>query len=87
MKKKSQPAGNDVSHFTTLAFRSSIDMVSGVVVGASFGYFGDQHWSYAPLGILIGFFLGTAAGFLNVYRGVKTLQNKDKLGILPVDHG
>lgn len=68
---------DDLSDFKQLAFRASIDMVSAIIIGAGLGYLGDTYWSYAPLGMLIGFCFGAAAGFLNVYRGVKKLQEAD----------
>lgn len=77
MPPKKPNQKDDLSDFKQLAFRASIDMVSAIIIGVGVGYFGDMYWSYAPLGILIGFCFGAAAGFLNVYRGVKKLQDTD----------
>ena len=72
LKKKEEP---NLS-FPKLAFRASIEMVSGIAVGVFIGYFVDQHYGTYPWMLLLGFILGSAAGFLNVWRSVKSMQEK-----------
>jgi len=50
------------------AFRAGTDLVAGVVVGTFLGYWLDRWLGTLPLFMIIMFFLGFAAGFLNIYR-------------------
>lgn len=50
------------------ALRVSIELVSAVVVGGLLGYFIDKWLGSAPWAMIIFFFLGFAAGFMNIYR-------------------
>jgi ATP synthase protein I len=45
-----------------------VELVAGVLAGALLGWLVDRWFGLSPWGIIIGFMLGTAAGFLNVYR-------------------
>lgn len=56
-----------------LAFRIGTDLVSGVLVGAAIGIFLDRWLETAPWFLIGFFFLGSAAGMLNVYRTVSGL--------------
>jgi len=48
-----------------------------IVVGAGFGYFADQRWHHIdPWGKIIGFLVGTVAGFYNFYQSYQALQRK-----------
>lgn len=53
-----------------LAFRISLELVVAVVVGAGIGWALDRWLGTAPWGMIILFFLGVAAGMLNVYRAI-----------------
>ena len=70
-KQMQMPKPPEINIFKKLAFRASIDMVSSIFVGVGIGYIGDQYWSYGPIGMIMGFMFGAAAGFLNVYKAVK----------------
>ena len=50
-----------------LGFRLAIDMLSGILVGIGIGLLLD-FWLDAPWLLVVFFFLGAAAGMLNVYR-------------------
>ncbi len=56
-----------------IAFRLSTELVAGVVVGGGIGLLLDKWLGTGPLFLLIFFFLGTAAGILNVFRTAKQL--------------
>jgi ATP synthase protein I len=45
-----------------------MELVAGVLAGALLGWLVDRWFGLTPWGIIIGFVLGTAAGFRNVYR-------------------
>lgn len=45
-----------------------MELVAGVLAGALLGWLVDRWFSLSPWGLIAGFILGTAAGFLNVYR-------------------
>lgn len=50
------------------AVRVSVEIVSGLLVGAVMGYFLDKWLGTKPLFFLICFLLGAGAGGVNVYR-------------------
>lgn len=56
------------------AMRISTELVAAVVIGGALGYGLDRWLGTWPWFSLFFFFLGVAAGFLNVYRAV----NPDK---------
>lgn len=51
-----------------VALRASIELVSALVVGGLLGYWIDQWLGSKPWAMIIMFFLGFAAGFVNIYR-------------------
>lgn len=53
---------------TGKALRAATDLVAAVVVGGVLGYGIDRFLGTKPWGMIIFFFLGFAAGFLNIYR-------------------
>src|SRR5687768_5319 len=53
------------------AMRMGLELVAGVAVGSTFGYFVDQWLGTMPLFFIICFFLGAAAGFMNMIREAK----------------
>ena len=71
------------------AMRAGVELVSAVAVGAFIGYWIDQWLGTSPFGMIILFFLGFAAGFLNIYKaqtgnyhktGIGQLTNTEKNG-------
>lgn len=56
-----------------IAFRLSTELVAGVFVGGAIGLLLDKWLGTGPLFLLIFFFLGMAAGILNVFRTAKQL--------------
>jgi ATP synthase protein I len=53
-----------------LAFRISLELVVAVVIGVGIGWALDRWLGTAPWGMIILFFLGVAAGMVNVYRAI-----------------
>jgi ATP synthase protein I len=51
-------------------FRLSLELVSGVLVGAGLGFLLDRWLGTKPWGMIILFLLGTVAGFVNLMRAV-----------------
>ncbi|TLY22907.1 MAG: ATP synthase subunit I [Nitrospirae bacterium] len=56
-----------------IAARIGVELVAALIVGGGLGYLADAYFSSAPVGIIIGIFLGMAAGLLNVYRTASRL--------------
>ncbi len=79
--KKRKTASSDVDKLSpqsaSKGFQMSIELVSGVFVGAAIGYFLDYVFSTKPLFLCILLVLGGIAGMLNVY---KTAHADDKNG-------
>lgn len=49
-------------------FRAAADLVAAVFVGAVLGYWVDKWLDTSPWGMIIMFFMGFIAGFVNIYR-------------------
>lgn len=56
-----------------IAFRLTTELVAGLVVGGGIGWFLDDWLGTGPWLLLLFFFLGMAAGILNVFRTAKQL--------------
>ncbi len=56
-----------------IAFRLSTELVAGIFVGGGIGLLIDKWLGTGPLFLLIFFFLGVAAGILNVFKTAKQL--------------
>src|SRR5271168_105258 len=53
-----------------LGFRIGIELVVAIAVGTGLGWAIDRWLGTRPWGMIVLFFLGVAAGMLNVYRAV-----------------
>ena len=58
------------------AFRISTELVAAVVVGSTIGYLLDNWFDTKPLLVICFFFMGVAAGILNVFRSAKKMHKK-----------
>ena len=68
-----QPAVGDRSVLQQglgLGFRIGIELVAAVAVATGLGWAIDRWFGTRPWGMIVLFFLGVAAGMLNVYRAV-----------------
>ena len=54
-----------------LAFRLAIEMVAALCVGVAIGWGLDRVLGTKPWGLIVFFFIGAAAGMLNVFRAAK----------------
>ena len=59
------------------AFKMSTELVSAVAVGTIIGFILDSWFDTKPWLILIFFFLGTAAGILNVIKTANRMQKEE----------
>ncbi len=58
------------------AMRLGTDLVAGVAVGGLIGFWLDRWLGTNPVCFILFFLLGTAAGFLNVFRTAKEMQKE-----------
>ena len=65
-EKPEQNSGGKTA--TGKALRAATDLVAALAVGGFLGYWLDRWLGTMPLFMIVMFFLGFAAGFLNIYR-------------------
>tara|TARA_X000001036_G_scaffold250235_1_gene233076 strand:+ start:1043 stop:1327 length:285 start_codon:yes stop_codon:yes gene_type:complete len=63
--------------FMGSAFKLGTELVAAVAVGTIIGFILDTWFDTKPWLIIIFFFLGSAAGMLNVIRTAKRMQKED----------
>ena len=68
---------NENTSFMGSAFKLGAELVSAVLVGTIIGFILDTWFDTKPWLIIIFFFLGSAAGILNVIKTAKKMQEKD----------
>ena len=56
------------------ALKISTELVAAVVVGSTIGFLLDKWFDTKPLLIICFFFMGAAAGMLNVFRSAKKMH-------------
>jgi len=63
----------DVTSGGALGFglRIGIELLAALCVGLALGWLADSYIGTRPWGLIAGFFLGSAAGVMNVFRAVK----------------
>ena len=71
--KNQNEDGNEKSSFGK-AFQLSTELVSAVLVATIIGFILDNWFDTKPLLIIIFFFIGVAAGIINVIRSAKKMQ-------------
>ena len=75
--QKSNINDNKKGLFMGSAFRLGTELVAAVVVGTIIGFILDSWFDTKPWLMIIFFFLGTAAGILNVIRTANRMQKGD----------
>ena len=75
--KKSLNENEKRGLFMGSAFRLGTELVAAVAVGTIIGFILDNWFGTKPWLIIIFFFLGAAAGMLNVIRAANKMQNED----------
>ena len=68
---------NPNASFMGSAFQLGTELVSAVLVGTIIGFILDTWFGTKPWLIIVFFFLGSAAGILNVIKTAKKMQEKD----------
>ena len=63
--------------FMGSAFKLGTELVAAVTIGTIIGFILDNWFDTKPWLIIIFFFLGAAAGMLNVIRAAKKMQKED----------
>ena len=73
-KKKNPSSNNDKKTSFGKAFQLSTELVSAVLVATIIGFILDNWFDTKPWLIIIFFFIGVAAGIINVVRSAKKMQ-------------
>lgn len=63
----------DITSGGALGFglRVGIELIAALCVGLGLGWLADRYIGTRPWGLIAGFFLGSAAGVVNVFRAVQ----------------
>ena len=77
IKKQVQSDIEKKGSFMGSAFKLGTELVAAVAVGTIIGFILDSWFDTKPWLIVIFFFLGTAAGILNVIRTANRMQKED----------
>ena len=77
IKKQVQSDSEKKGSFIGSAFKLGTELVAAVAVGTIIGFILDSWFDTKPWLIIIFFFLGAAAGMLNVIRTANRMQNED----------
>ena len=78
LKKHSNNLNNDENgSFMGSAFKLGTELVSAVLVGTIIGFILDTSFDTKPWLMIFFFFLGSAAGILNVIKVAKKMQEKE----------
>ena len=78
LKSNSSVESNRKGLFMGNAFKLGTELVAAVGVGTIIGFILDSWFGTKPWLIIIFFFLGTAAGILNVIRTANRMQKENK---------
>ena len=73
-KKKNPSQSDDQKSSFGKAFQLSTELVSAVLVATIIGFILDNWFDTKPWLIIIFFFIGVAAGIINVVRSAKKMQ-------------
>ncbi|MDC0489056.1 AtpZ/AtpI family protein [Pelagibacteraceae bacterium] len=77
IKKQVQSESEKKGTFMGSAFKLGSELVAAVAVGTIIGFILDSWFDTKPWLIIIFFFLGAAAGILNVIRTANRMQKED----------
>ena len=77
IKNQVQSDADKRGSFMGNAFKLGTELVAAVAVGTIIGFILDSWFDTKPWLIIIFFFLGAAAGMLNVIRTANQMQKKD----------
>ena len=74
---KIEEAGAAPGSAMGLAFRVGIELAAGLFVGGGLGWLLDRWWHTSPVMLILLFFLGAAAGMVNVFRTAREINRGD----------
>ena len=77
LAKQVQSDSEKKGSFMGNAFKLGTELVAAVAVGTIIGFILDSWFDTKPWLIIIFFFLGAAAGMLNVFRTANRMQKED----------
>ena len=77
IRKQVQSDSEKRGSFMGSAFKLGTELVAAVAVGTIIGFILDSWFDTKPWLIIIFFFLGAAAGMLNVIRTAKRMQKEN----------
>ena len=77
IKKQVQSDSEKRGSFMGNAFKLGTELVAAVAVGTIIGFILDSWFDTKPWLIIIFFFLGAAAGMINVIRTANRMQKED----------
>ena len=77
LKKQSNLDTEKKGSFVGSAFKLGTELVAAVAVGTIIGFILDSWFDTKPWLIIIFFFLGAAAGMLNVIKTANRMQKED----------
>lgn len=61
----------------SLAFRVGVELAAALLVGGGIGWLLDAWLGTSPALLILFFFLGAAAGILNVFRAAREMMNRE----------
>ena len=73
-RKPVEPGAPAPASAAGFAFRIGVELAAGLVVGGGIGWLLDRWWHTGPFMLFLFFFLGAAAGIVNVFRAAKEMQ-------------
>ena len=76
IKKKSKNSNGSNAASLGKALKISTELVAAVVVGSTTGFLLDNWFGTKPMLTICFFFIGVAAGILNVFRAAKRMNKK-----------
>ncbi len=76
IQNETNNGGQKRGSFMGNAFKLGTELVAAVAVGTIIGFILDSWFDTKPWLIIIFFFLGAAAGILNVIRAANKMQNE-----------
>ena len=78
IEKSQNDSKNNQKNKSGLSFgmRIGVEIVAAIIVGTTIGILVDKYLNIKPFGLIIFFILGSLAGFLNVYRVMRRVENE-----------
>ena len=77
IKRKIEYDQEERGSFMGIAFKLGTELVAAVAIGTIIGFILDSWFDTKPWLIIIFFFLGAAAGMLNVIKAANRMQKED----------